>query len=153
MNNKQQSVWNKLTDISWQYQKSMDKLTRKQVGAYYTSLELTDIMTSNLFQSLELNKKQDIYSKTFFEPCVGVGNFVFSYLKYIHENFRPNKNEAKKLLSNIYVCDSDNKAIDNFLNLLSEFVEVFFDIKLDENFKTTNVGGALIFDIECNDTE
>lgn len=153
MNKKQQFVWDKISDTSWQYQKSMDKLTRKQIGAYYTNLKLTDIMISELFKNLELTKKQDIYSKTFFEPCVGVGNFVFSYLKYIYENFKPNKHEAKMLLSNIYVCDSDDIVVGKFLKLLSEFVEAFFNLKLDEKFKLKNVGRALIFDVEHNDVE
>ncbi|EHR7112469.1 hypothetical protein KUE79_002729, partial [Listeria monocytogenes] len=82
MNDEQKLVWDEISKIGWQYQKSMDKLSRKQVGAYYTDLYLTDTMITQLFSEMPEDYKNDIYTKTFFEPCLGVGNFVFSYLKY-----------------------------------------------------------------------
>ncbi|EGO7849334.1 hypothetical protein FH949_002895, partial [Enterococcus faecalis] len=100
MNLEQTKLWEQIIETSWNYQKSMDNLSRKQVGAYYTDLEFTDVMTNQLFERMDNKFKENIFSKTFFEPCVGVGNFVFSYLKYIHENFDYNKDQVKELFSN-----------------------------------------------------
>lgn len=153
MNVEQTKLWKKIIETSWKYQQSMNSLSRKQVGAYYTDLELTDVMTNQLFERMNNKFKKNIFTKTFFEPCVGVGNFVFSYLKYIHENFDYDKKQVRELFSNIYVCDSDTKCLEIFIRQLKEFSQVFFDFKLDDSFKFTNVGKGLIFDIENKSTD
>lgn len=153
MDAEQTKLWEQIIETSWNYQQSMDNLSRKQVGAYYTDLELTDVMTNQLFERMDNKFKKNIFTKTFFEPCLGVGNFVFSYLKYIHENFDYDKNQVQELFSNIYVCDSDTNCLEIFLSQLQNFSQVFFDLNLDDSFKFTNVGKGLIFDIENKSTD
>lgn len=152
MNEEQSNLWNQIVKTSWNYQQSINSLTRKQVGAYYTDLKLTDVMTNQLFERMDRRFKNDIFSKTFFEPCVGVGNFVFSYLKYIHENFEYDKKLVRELFSNIYVCDSDITCLEIFYTQLKKFSQIFFNYNLDESFKLTNIGRGLIFDITNKST-
>ncbi|ECQ6575333.1 Alw26I/Eco31I/Esp3I family type II restriction adenine-specific DNA-methyltransferase [Listeria monocytogenes] len=153
MNDEQKLVWDEISKIGWQYQKSMDKLSRKQVGAYYTDLYLTDTMITQLFSEMPEDYKNDIYTKTFFEPCLGVGNFVFSYLKYISLNFKLKVEQVNELLTNIYVCESDKKSIEIFTSVLGKFVEAFFGVGLPSEFHEKNIGNALIFDVEKRNIE
>lgn len=153
MNAEQINLWEEIIETSYNYQKSMDNLSRKQVGAYYTHFELTETMINQLFEKMDNDFKENIFSKTFFEPCVGVGNFVFSYLKYIYGNYQYEKNQVQNLISNIYVCDSDTNCLKIFLRQLKSFTKVFFDIDLDESYELTNVGKGLIFDIENRSTD
>ncbi|ODJ51997.1 hypothetical protein BFR38_03170 [Brochothrix thermosphacta] len=148
MNDKQQLIWDKINKTSFIYQKNMDLLTRKKVGAYYTDLFFTDVLVNELFKNMDESFKKNIYLKTFFEPCVGTGNFVFSYLKFIHDNLKLNKKQIDQLISNIFVSDSDKKSLEIFISLLNEFVGVFFETKLTDDYIKNNVGNALIFDIE-----
>ena len=75
-------LWDTLRVTSRKIETEMDPLERKRTGSYYTDLKLTDIMMQELISALDLNKKR-ICDYTFFEPCVGTGNFVFSYLKAV----------------------------------------------------------------------
>lgn len=61
MNLEQTKLWEQIIETSWNYQKSMDNLSRKQVGAYYTDLEFTDVMTNQLLKEWIINLKK-IYS-------------------------------------------------------------------------------------------
>lgn len=153
LNNQQSYMWEELKRNSYKYQESMDKEKRKQVGVYYTDLDLTDVMIGQLFEKMDEKFKNDIFSKTFFEPCVGLGNFVFSYLKYIHTHFSYSKEDIKRLVSNIYVCDSDMKSIEIFLEELKEFTKIFFGIELNSDYVYKNVGKELIFNTKSRRTD
>ena len=60
----------------------MEVLARKRTGSYYTDLQLTDVMMEELVQHLKKTEKR-VVDYRFFEPCVGAGNFVFSYIKAV----------------------------------------------------------------------
>lgn len=152
LNVKQKQLWDEIKEMSNEYQTKLELLTRKQMGVYYTGLDLTDVMVANLFSNFDLEYVMKIEEKTFFEPCVGIGNFVFSYLKYIYQNLELRKEQVTKLIGNIYVSDSDKSAKKLFLGFLSEFLHVFWGINLPKDFEITNVGGALIYDIESRNT-
>lgn len=148
LTNLQIDLWNRIRNMGYEYQSNLEVLIRKQVGVYYTDLSLTDTMISNLFENLDPEFIKNIHHKKFFEPCVGIGNFVFSYLKYIYQNFQLSDIQIKTLLSNIYVSDSDSKSQLIFLGFLKEFSQVFWGLNLPVNYEETNMGGALIYDIE-----
>ena len=61
------------------FELTMDPLMRKRTGSYYTDIRLTNVMMDELIDDLEKSGK-DIKKLKFLEPCVGSGNFVFSYL-------------------------------------------------------------------------
>lgn len=151
MNRTQSLFWKELVNESFNYQTKMDPLLRKQTGVYYTDLELTDKMVKKLFDTMSKEEKDKIYKKKFLEPCVGIGNFVFSYLKYIHENLNLNNKEIKELISNIYVCDIDINSMEIFLNKLEEFIDIFFNIKIPKSYFKKNIGNALVYDLESED--
>ena len=83
MNNREcTNLWSYLSEKSRFIETEMDALTRKRTGSYYTDLKLTDTMMHELVEHLIAkypNKK--ICEYRFLEPCVGAGNFVFSYIK------------------------------------------------------------------------
>lgn len=147
LNKIQTEFLERLERRSWSYQQGLDNLVRKQLGAYYTHLELTNGIISSLFCQMNEEFKSKIWKRAFFEPCLGIGNFVFSYLKYIYQHYDLTVKEARELVSNIYVCDSDSNSKQIFLELFEEFLSVFFGIELPVDYKQKNVGDALIFDI------
>lgn len=153
LNNIQINLWKRISNAGYEYQSKVDPLLRKQVGVYYTDLFLTDAMISNLFKKIDSKFTKNIHQKKFFEPCVGIGNFVFSYLKYIYQNYQLSDTQIRALLSNIYVSDSDSNSKLIFLEFLKEFSQVFWGQNLPSNFERTNVGAALIYDIENKDYE
>ena len=104
------SPWQELSNSSISFEKSIEPLCRKRTGSYYTSMDLTDIMMSDLMKMMDEEFLKDISNKRFLEPCVGTGNFVFAYLKHC-SSLGLSKNEASNLLENLYVCDINKDAL------------------------------------------
>lgn len=146
-NTSKEDFWAILSNISKEYEQNLDELFRRSNGIYYTDLYLAKYMIDELF-SISLNKRLDeIDTLTFFEPCVGIGNFVFAYLKKIDEyNF--NRDKIKKILENIYICDIDTNAINLFIKLMIKFCKIYFDIELDQSFFTNKIANGLLFNLE-----
>lgn len=79
-------LWSSLNNKSKDIEKNINTLTRKRTGSYYTDIELTDAMMYELVERIiKSNSSKKIYEYRFLEPCVGSGNFVFSYIKAINE--------------------------------------------------------------------
>ena len=90
------TLWEKISQDSNRFEQSMDSLHRKQTGSYYTAMDLTLTMMQELVDSLDDTVKKNLYSKTFFEPCVGTGNFVFAYLRVCKELAFSDKIKTRK---------------------------------------------------------
>ena len=119
-NNAKDLLWNDIKVISKEFEESLNSLDRKLTGSYYTSFELASIMMQELIESYSTTEKQNLYKKRFLEPCVGVGNFVFAYLKEVSKlDF--NKNQVSELINNIYVCDINKKALEEYKKILTIF--------------------------------
>ena len=73
-------LWSSLNERSRAIETGMDALARKRTGSYYTDIKLTDIMMEELVSQLR-DKSKPLYEYRFLEPCVGAGNFVFSYIR------------------------------------------------------------------------
>ena len=101
--NQELELWTSLNAKSRTIETKMDSLERKCTGSYYTDLQLTDVMMGELVQNLKQGQKK-LVEYRFFEPCVGTGNFVFSYIKAIKET-GISEADASILLNNIYVSD------------------------------------------------
>ena len=95
------SILDTIAQESIAYEKSLDSLLRKQTGSYYTGMELALAMMRELVAGVD---KTTLYKKTFLEPCVGTGNFVFAYLTVCAE-LGYTKQQYAELVGNIYVCD------------------------------------------------
>lgn len=143
-------LWDTLRDTSKEIETGMDPLERKRTGSYYTDLKLTDAMMQELVASLDLKKKR-ICDYTFFEPCVGVGNFVFSYLKTVKPLI--NNAEAAILLNNIYVSDVNTCALEKYKNSLKIFALQCWNIDLNDEYFQTHIGTGLLIDVTAEKLE
>ena len=61
-------------------------------------------MMKDLVRSFKPEEISNIHNMTFLEPCVGTGNFVFSYLVVCKE-LGLSTDQYFSLINNIYVCD------------------------------------------------
>ena len=115
-------LWLFLSDASRATEMNMDTLTRKRTGSYYTSLILTDLMMNELIENLKGNNPtKKLCEYKFLEPCVGAGNFVFSYIKQVVKN-GISKDDVFTLLDNIYVADINPTAIETYKSSLKRLV-------------------------------
>jgi len=129
--------------------KTMPVLRRKQTGSYYTDGGLTAIMMDELVKSLPPVKRNRLYDLKFLEPCVGEGSFVFAYLSAA-KKLGFTREQYRRLLDNIYVCDINRAALKSYRSILSELAMVFFDIYLDDTYFAEHIGGALLFNLESD---
>lgn len=141
-------LWSNLHSKSRNIETNIDPLIRKRTGSYYTDLSLTDDMMRDLIDQL-LKSEKPIIDYRFFEPCVGAGNFVFSYLKKINETIDLTAEEAKTLLNNIYVADINIEAIEGYKTSLTEIASCFWGISLDNDYFSSHVGSGLLVDVSA----
>lgn len=135
--------WNELQYISKKFEVSIDINERKATGSFYTALELAEIMIEELFSKIN---PLEIPDKSFLEPCVGTGLYVFAYLKKIYE-LKYSADQVVKIINNIYVCDINKNALLLYRELFSRFVFIFFNIKLEEIYFNQHVATGLMYDV------
>lgn len=144
-------LWDLLRITSRNIETGMDPLKRKRTGSYYTDLDLTDVMMQELVNSLDLSKKR-IVDFTFFEPCVGSGNFVFSYLKAV-KSIISSQTEAKILLDNIYVSDINKDVLEKYRKSLATFAFEVWGLKISEEYFNSHIGTGLLIDVTADELE
>lgn len=138
------ALWEDIRKKSKSIESGMDPLERKRTGSYYTALELTDIMMSELVSKVK-DKKEDIWNCRFLEPCVGAGNFVFSYIKVATQGL--NKEQITTLLNNIYAADINPTALKQYEELLRDLAKTFYDIELSDEYFVNHIGSGLLIDV------
>ena len=135
---------NSLQKNSRHYQSSIDPTYRKNNGIYYTDVDLAVYLIDELF---ELNKElndESICNKTFLEPCVGIGVFVFAYLSKLATFL--SKKQMMTAIRNVFVVDIDSQAIDAYLKNLQRFCSEVLDEEIDvDEYKKTNTSCHLLF--------
>lgn len=141
------SLLSKIQTESNEFEHSMNSLHRKQTGSYYTAIDLTNIMMQDLIYSLDDLTRNTIYTKRFFEPCVGTGNFVFAYLN-ICKNLSFTKSQYLELLNNIYVCDINQEALQLYRKNLTLLAKQWFEIDLSDDYFSSHIGGGLLFNVD-----
>lgn len=136
-------------NISEKYEESLNDDYKKHNGIFFTRMSLADHMVNEMFE-LHLNKDIDnLDKKLFLEPAVGFGVFVFAFLKKIKKlNLSTSSNYD--IVHNIYVSDIDEKSLNIFNSIYKEFVNKFFDIKLDADYTKNNISSGLVY-INNND--
>ena len=140
-------LWSSLNKKSKDIENKIDALARKRTGSYYTDIELTDVMMNELIEQLiNSNSSKRICDYRFLEPCVGAGNFVFSYIKAIAKT-GISKEEAKCMLNNIYVADVNKEAIEGYKESLTEIAWLFWEIKLTNEYFKKHIGTSLLIDV------
>lgn len=148
---KKAALWDTIRNKSQFLETQMDPLERKRTGSYFTALELTDVMMQELVSYI-LKIDKDITELKFLEPCVGTGNFVFSYLKEISK-LQLHKEQIETLINNIYVADINQTALLEYKKLLSKFAKLYFDIDLSEEYFNSHIGSALLIDVAAEQPE
>lgn len=147
----EETIWKNIGQDGYDVEHSMNSLYRKRTGSYYTDLELTLSMMREMIDSLSEERRKTIYNRTFLEPCVGTGNFVFAYLRVCKE-LGYTIDEYKTLLNNIYVCDINNTALKVYRKNLMVFTKSAFDIELDDEYFRTHIGSGLLVDVDAETT-
>ena len=136
-------ILEQISNDSSRFERNLESLTKKQTGSYYTAMELSVAMMKELVSTIDT---AELYNKTFLEPCVGTGNFVFAYLR-VCADLRFNKEQYRKLIDNIYVCDINIKALEVYKNNLSLIAKHYFDIELTPQYFESHIGSALLFNL------
>lgn len=127
------------------YENSLDQLYKKQTGSYYTDLNMTDAMVTDVVNKVLLDRKK-IWKMKFLEPCVGTGNFVFSYLRIV-KSLDLSIDQYTELINNIYVCDINKDALELYKKNFSLFVFQTFGIIISPNYYETHISNGLLFDV------
>ena len=146
--NQELELWTSLNAKSRTIETEMDSLERKRTGSYYTDLQLTDVMMGELVQKLKQGQKR-LIDYRFFEPCVGAGNFVFSYIKAI-KGTGISETDAIVLLNNIYVSDINEDAIKEYAESLKKIALLYWNIELTEDYFNTHTGTGLLVDVTAD---
>ena len=140
------NLWKSLNDKSRSIETEMDTLARKRTGSYYTDLRLTDVMMTELVNRMKENGKKLIECR-FFEPCVGAGNFVFSYIDAVRKIENINREDAEILLNNIYVADVNQEALKGYKESLRELAYAGWGIELTPEYFDQHCGSGLLVDV------
>lgn len=145
-----EEVIERIIQISEEVENEIDINIKRNTGSYYTGMELSIFMMEEFLSNASKEYINNLDKKTFLEPCLGVGSFVFAYLIAIHKyNFA--KEKIEKILNNIYISEINVKAIDTYKELLKQFVYTFFEIELDDNYFNDRISNGLLFNMDNND--
>ena len=145
-------LWKALNQKSRAIETGIDSLNRKRTGSYYTDLSLTDIMMDELVEIMQVSKEIATELK-FFEPCVGAGNFVFSYINKIQNKYKLSQEEGRKLVDNIYVADINPEAVEGYKSSLRELVMALWTFELSEEYFTSHVGSGLLVNVLADELD
>lgn len=128
-----------INEILKEYQKLQDIIkyskisNRRQLGIYYTNFNIAYQITT---ETIQYNAKE-IQKLKFYEPCVGLGIFVITYIEYILNNFKLSENKLIRTFNNIYFSDIDESAIFLAKKLIEKFIKIKTNI--DFKFSTDNI--------------
>lgn len=145
-----ENLWDSLRSKSRYIETDMDSLRRKRTGSYYTDLELTDVMMAELISHVKKGNK-NIIEYRFLEPCVGAGNFVFSYLKEVKKSWDLSAEEAEILLDNVYVADINEGALQGYKESLKTVAREYWGIELTDEYFNSHIGAGLLVDVTASE--
>lgn len=140
-----QAIWEWTVNKSREIETDITDFDRRRTGFYFTSFDLTEVMIKEIIDSV-IKNRLNIWELKLLEPCVGVGNFIFTYLREV-DKLGLSKRQIEKIIQNIYVADINNKALNEYENTFKKFVKVYFDIDLKKDYFETHIGSALLVDV------
>ena len=103
-------IWQNLQIQMDQYESNFDEVTKQKYGIYWTNLDLAYEIVSNLVDTFDEDFLENITNKKFLEPCVGMGSFIFAFLRKLYEK-KISKEQINKVIKNIYFCDIDENIL------------------------------------------
>ena len=113
---------------------------QKYYSIFYTNYQIAYKITEETFKSFNKN----INNTLFFEPSVGLGIFVVTYLDYIRKHF--NNYDINKIINNIYISDIDKQVIPITQRLVNKFISLYFNDEVKLNHKNIHIGNTIIND-------
>ncbi|KAA6323656.1 hypothetical protein EZS27_026925, partial [termite gut metagenome] len=108
------------------YEGKIDKYKKRGLGIFNTNFVISEYLITEIFQFHNITK-DSITNLTFFEPCVGLGSFVFSYLLKAYQVLE-DKSAIIQIVKNIYVADADSVALKMYQDLLTTLCKEVFQI-------------------------
>lgn len=146
-----EQLWSSLSEKSKAVETEMDALQRKRTGSYFTDLKLTDVMMFELLEHLnKSNPSKKICEYRFLEPCVGAGNFVFSYINAVR-SLNIDKEDAMRMFNNIFVADVNEEALGIYKKSLKETALLFWGIALSDEYFNKHMGTGLLIDVTATE--
>lgn len=106
---------------------------RKHFGIYYTDYDIARLIAK---ESLGGTKDEDLLNLKFYEPCVGGGIFVISYIDEVLDRVSVSADNIQKLVDNIYFSDIDDEVVDITVKLLPLYVKSKYGASI--SFKKQN---------------
>lgn len=141
-----EEVYNRIINKNKEIEEQIEEDLKRNTGSYYTGLELSVFMMNELLENVSEDYIEELDKKTFLEPCLGVGSFVFAYLIAI-DKYKFSKEKIRRILDNIYVCEINRNAINEYKELLKQFVYTYFDIELDDDYFKNRIAYGLLFNM------
>ena len=137
-------IWQNLQIQMDQYESNFDEVTKQKYGIYWTNLDLAYEIVSNLVDTFDEDFLENITNKKFLEPCVGMGSFIFAFLRKLYEK-KISKEQINKVIKNIYFCDIDENILIYFFSCYQDFVKNLFNLDIDNKLFKSNSAKGLIF--------
>lgn len=137
-------IWQELQTQMDLYESDFDEITKQKYGIYWTNLELSYQIVNKLFNTFDESFLEELTQKKILEPCVGMGSFIFSFLRKIYENGY-SKEKVETLIKNIYFCDIDENILDLFTICYKKFIKDLFGIDVTDDLIKSNSCNGLIF--------
>lgn len=117
---------------------------KRKYGIYWTSLDLAYEIIEDLFASFDNETIAKIETKKLLEPCVGMGSFIFAYLRKLFD-IGLSANNIEKVVSNIYFCDVEEGLLVEFFNCYQCFIKQVWGVDIDKSLLHTNSANGLIY--------
>lgn len=145
-----QEVYNLIVRKNSEIENGIDDKIKRNTGSYYTNLELSIAIMEDLLKNVSKEYIERIDEKIFLEPCLGIGSFVFAYLIVI-DKFNFSKEKIMKIINNIYVCEINKNAIEEYKELFTQFVYTFFNIEIGKEYFEGRIADGLLFDLSTRE--
>lgn len=115
--------------------KDEENTNRRLNGIYHTPYKLSQLIVKKTIE-----KDKNLLEKTFFEPCLGLGSFVFAYLEEILKDAGEiTYSLLAKIEKNIYVAELDETAINLFVLVYKIFLKRKYNYEYPELHTNFNI--------------
>lgn len=139
-----QDLWKELQSEFNQLETRYTELEKQRYGIYWTNLDLAYEIINDLFSHLDENFINNLTTKKFLEPCVGMGSFIFAYLRKLFE-IGISSIEIREVINNIYFAEIDECLLQDFYNCYQKFVHKLWNISIGKEILLKNSCNGLIY--------
>lgn len=117
----------------------IDSVSRQHTeGVYYTDFRLARAIVREATSSFRTSVP------TFLEPCSGGGAFVLPYIDELFRSSSGSRLALEEIVSKCFIADSDQYAIQNFIEFFPFFSEKVFGHRIEFPVENVHVGDSLL---------